>query len=229
MNNKDIQRIAIETIEYIKKNIYVGQSLKEIRKICEDKMLSLGVSSFWYYDIGAFIFAGEDTVISVSGKKYETADYQLKSNDIITIDLSPQYRNIWGDYARTIIIENGKVIDNINEISDLEWKNGLLFEEYLHNELKSFVLKDTTFEDVFFHMNDIIKSNGYVNLDFNGNLGHSIEKYKFKRKYIEVGNKRLLSSVNYFTFEPHISLKNGSYGFKKENIYYLDNGVIKEL
>ena|GEM_PF-6146651 len=29
----------------------------------------------------------------------------IGNNDIITIDLSPQVANIWGDYARTIIVE----------------------------------------------------------------------------------------------------------------------------
>ncbi len=229
MDNKSVQKIAVDTIEYIKKNIYVGQTLKEIRKICEEKMLSLGATSFWYYNIGAFIFAGKDTVVSVSGRKYATADYQLKADDIITIDLSPQYRKIWGDYARTIIIENGEVVYDLNKISNSEWKDGLLFEDYLYNEFKKFVTDDITFEDVFLYLNDIIKANGYINLDFNGNLGHSIEMHKNKRKYIEKGNKKLLSKVKYFTFEPHIALKDGSYGFKKENIYYFDNGVIKEL
>ena len=62
-----------------------------------------------------------------------------------------------------------------------------------------------------------------------GNLGHSIVRQKSDRVYIEKGNKTTLGDVAYFTFEPHISIPNSKYGYKRENIYYFDNGVIKEL
>ena len=78
-------------------------------------------------------------------------------------------------------------------------------------------------------MNDFIKKCGYINLDFNGNLGHSIVKNKNRRIYIEKGNKKKLSKVKYFTFEPHIALPNSNYGCKKENIYYFNNDKLIEL
>ena len=53
-----------------------------------------------------------------------------------------------------------------------------------------------------------------------GTLGHSFFMYKNDRVYIEKGNKTLLSEVEYFTFEPHISVPNSKYGYKKENIYH---------
>ena len=62
-----------------------------------------------------------------------------------------------------------------------------------------------------------------------GNLGHSIVKSKNERVYTEKGNHLPLSSVEYFTFEPHISIPNSKYGYKKENIYYFSNGKIAEL
>lgn len=76
-------------------------TLFEIREMCERKMLELGADSFWYWNIGAFVFAGEETQISVSGSQYKTSDRRIEVNDIITIDLSPQNMDIWGDYART--------------------------------------------------------------------------------------------------------------------------------
>lgn len=192
-------------------------------------MLELGADSFWYYNVGALIFAGDETTKSVSGKEYITSDYIIKNDDIITIDLSPQIKNIWGDYARTIIIENGKVVDEINQIQNAEWKNGLLIEKELHSELLNFATSNTTFEELYYHMNDFIKKCGYINLDFNGNLGHSIVKNKNRRIYIEKGNKKKLSKVKYFTFEPHIALPNSNYGCKKENIYYFNNDKLIEL
>ena len=220
MGYMHVQRIAKETIIYIKTVITPGMNLLDVRKICEEKMLELGVDSFCYWDIGAFIFAGDETAISVSGKKYITSDRIINNNDIVTIDLSPQNNNIWGDYARTIIIENGTVIENVNDINNQEWKNGLLMEEMLHEELKRYVTIATTFEQLYFHMNEFINNKSYINLDFMGNLGHTIVKNKNDRIYIEKGNTTKLSEVELFTFEPHISIEGSKFGYKKENIYY---------
>lgn len=160
-------------------------NLLEIRKLCEEKLLELGADSFWYWDVGAFVFAGDETTVSVSGKQYVTSDRVIGNNDIITIDLSPQAGNIWGDYARTIIVENGKVVEDIGLIENPEWKRGLQMEEKLHAELLRFATKETTFEELYYHMNEFIVENGFVNLDFMGNLGHSIVKTKGGRIYME--------------------------------------------
>ena len=223
------QSIAKQTIEYIKKNIRPNQNLREIRELCEEKLLGLGADAFWYWDVGAFVFAGDETTVSVSGKQYVTSDKIIENNDIITIDLSPQVGNIWGDYARTIIVENGEVVDDIELIQNQEWKSGLQMEEKLHTELFRFVTKETTFEELYYHMNEFIVENGFVNLDFMGNLGHSIAKVKSDRIYIEKGNRAKLGEVNYFTFEPHIAFPDSKYGYKKENIYYFDETGLVEL
>lgn len=109
--------------------------LFDIRKLCEEKLMELCADSFWYWDVGAFVFAGDETTVSVSGKQYATSDKIIENNDIITIDLSPQVGNIWGDYARTIIVENGEVVDDIELIQNQEWKSGLQMEDKLHAEL----------------------------------------------------------------------------------------------
>ena len=229
MINTDVQSIAKATMLHAIEIIQPGMRLTELRCILEDKMLDLGADSFWYWGIGAFIFSGEDTVISVSGPQYVTADKVILDNDIITIDLSPQFNNIWGDYSRTIIIEEGKVVCNIKDIKNSEWRNGLLMEEQLHRECINFVTPYTTFEELYLHINKYISEKGYANLDFLGNLGHSIVEDKKDRIYIENGNKHRLGGVNYFTFEPHISRLNSKFGYKMENIYYFDKDVLKEL
>lgn len=225
----DLQRIAKETILYIKALIKPNMRLVDIRQLCEEKMLSLGADSFWYWNIGAFVFSGDETAVSVSGREYVTSDRSIGYNDIITIDLSPQNNSIWGDYARTIVIENGEVVNCINKIQNSEWRNGSLMEERLHQELINFATPQTTFEELYLHINRFIIENGFMNLDFLGNLGHSIVKNKEERVYIEKGNHLLLSSVDYFTFEPHISIPNSKYGYKKENIYYFSNGGLVAL
>ena len=114
-------------------------------------------------------------------------------------------------------------------IENEEWKKGLQMEDRLHQELLKYVTVETTFEDLYFHMNHLIKEYGFINLDFLGNLGHSIVNRSEDRIYIEKGNKTKLSDVNYFTFEPHISVLNSKYGYKKENIYYFVEGKLVEL
>ena len=228
MDYKQMQKIAKDAMTYARCHIKSGMNLLDIRKMCENKMLELGADSFWYWNVGAFVFAGDDTTISVSGVEYKTADRIIEENDIITIDLSPQNKDIWGDYARTIVIQDGKVVE-LSDISNEEWRNGLLMEEFLHNELFNFVTTKTTFEELYFHMNRVIEEKGFINLDFLGNLGHSIVKHKNDRMYIEKGNKTYLSDAEYFTFEPHISVKDSKYGYKKENIYYFKNGKLTEL
>ena len=226
---RQIQQAAKQTIECIKHMIKPGMNLLEIRESCEKKLLESGADSFWYWDVGALVFAGDETTVSVSGKQYATSNRVIGDNDIITIDLSPQIGNIWGDYARTVIVEKGEVIDDIELIENPEWKSGLQMEEKLHAELLSFVTKETTFEELYYHMNEFIVENGFINLDFMGNLGHSIVKSKDDRIYIEKGNTKKLGDVHYFTFELHIALPDSKYGFKKENIYYFDGDRLVEL
>lgn len=228
MEYQQVQKIAKVTMEYAKNHIKAGMNLVDIRNMCEAKMLELGADSFWYWDVGAFVFAGEETTVSVSGKEYKTTDRLIGVNDIITIDLSPQNEDIWGDYARTIIIQDGKVVER-EAVSNEEWRKGLLMEEFLHSELFKFVTLKTTFEELYYHMNRVIEQKEFINLDFLGNLGHSIVRKKSDRIYIEKGNQTRLGDVEYFTFEPHISVKGSKYGYKKENIYYFENDKLMEL
>jgi hypothetical protein len=78
--------------------------------------------------------------------------------------------------------------------------------------------------------NSLIENAGFQNLDFLGNLGHSIEKKSEDRRYIEKGNSSRLSDASFFTFEPHICATNSVWGFKHENIYYFNkDGILEEL
>lgn len=224
-----VQKIAKDTIEFIKTEIKPGMLLSQVRSLCEDKMLELGADSFWYWDVGAFVFSGDETTVSVSGKEYSTSDRTIGSDDIVTIDLSPQIGDTWGDHARTVIIENGCVVKSVSEIGNSEWREGLMMEKKLHDKMTEIVNPDMTFEDLYYQMNEYIKDEGYINLDFMGNLGHSIVRRKDDRIYIEKGNRSKLGDVDYFTFEPHISVAGSKFGYKREDIYYFENGVIKKL
>lgn len=229
MTNLDMQNLNRATIKRLKKNIEIGMPLSKVRSICEKFMLENGADSFWYWNVGAFVFAGDETTVSVSGREYQTSKRIIGNDDIITVDLSPQNNNIWGDYARTIVIENGKVIDDVRDIHNNEWKQGLQMEQYLHQSLIEKATADMTFEELYYYINDLIFKHGFLNLDFAGNLGHSIVQNKDDRIYIEKGNKAKLSEVKMFTFEPHISTPNSKYGYKKEDIYYFKKGKLAKL
>ena len=229
MDYQAVQKIAKDTINYIKAEIRSGMSLIEVRSLCENKMRELGADSFWYYDIGAFVFSGDETTISVSGREYSTSDRMIALDDIITIDLSPQVGNTWGDYARTVIIQNGKAVQLDEEVQNEEWRAGLEVEKKLHKRMTEIVSPEMTFEELYYQMNEYICEEGYINLDFMGNLGHSIVRKKEDRIYIEKGNSARLGDVHFFTFEPHISVIGSKYGYKRENIYYFDKDGIKEL
>ena len=62
---KEVQFIAKQTMDFIRKAILPGMKLAQVRKLCEAKMLELGADSFWYWNIGAFIFTGDETTKSV--------------------------------------------------------------------------------------------------------------------------------------------------------------------
>ena len=142
--------------------------------------------------------------------------------------ISPEKDGFWGDYARTIIVRDRKVIrEGFN--SNTEFGEGLNAEVQLHKYLTQIVNETITFEELYYYMNEKIAQLGCENLDFAKNLGHSIEIYKGNKKYIEKGNKLKFKEVSCFTFEPHIKKLNGKYGYKMENIYYFENHILKEL
>lgn len=176
VSHRNVQAIARETMNVVQRKIHPGQHLTAVRDLCEESMLSLGADSFWYWGIGAFVFCGKDTTLSVPGKSYETADRIIGSEDIITIDLSPQKDGIWGDFARTIIVEGGEPLQDSKSTQNVEWREGILAEEQLHAILVSVARREMTFEELHGRMNDHVVELGFENIDFLGNLGHSIER-----------------------------------------------------
>lgn len=229
MKQAEIQEVAKHTITYLESCITSGMTVSHVVKLAESYMKDQGIEGFWYYGIGAFVFAGKETILSISGKAYTSTNTVIKEDDVITIDLSPECRGIWGDYARTIIIENGIVKKAIAQIENEEFREGLSTEEALHKKLIELATPEMTFHEVYDLMNGYLVQWGYENLDFAGNLGHSIEQVKSDRIYIEKGNHTRLSDKKYFTFEPHIRRKGSQYGFKMEDIYYFEGLKLKAL
>ena len=219
---RHVQSIAKETIEFLKSFIKQGVSAKEIKDAAENFMHEKGVNSFWYHNVGAFVLVGEETTISVSGREYKPTDLKVQSNDLVTVDLAPNIDGFWGDFARSFVIENGKVVELENS-SLLEFVEGIKKEQEIHRYFESLVNEEMSFEDIYIKLNSFIDNLGFENLDFKKNLGHSIAKNRDGQAWFTSGDKTKLKDVNLFAFEPHIKKKGGNYGFKMENIYYFEN------
>ena len=94
-------------------------------------MREKGVSSFWYHNIGAFVFVGEETTLSVSGSVYQPSDLKVKpgakeivryvqSNGFIPIVVTNQ-----PDFVNKDILlrEYEKIISKFCEETDIPRRN----------------------------------------------------------------------------------------------------------
>ncbi len=221
-----IQGIAKDVMADLLTFITPGITEKLIAERAIKKFQENDIKEFWYYDLAALVLIGSRTILSVSGRDYVPTDTRVQNNDLVTIDLGPMDGDIWGDYARSIYIEDG--------VSSLIPKHHISAEGYnlemkLHSELLDVANPEMTAHELWLHMNEIIERHGFENLDFKGNLGHSIEKNIKDRRYIEKDNHSPLKDFGLFTFEPHIRKKNNVLGFKHENIHFFAGNKLQPL
>ena len=230
VNNELPQRIARGAVSEMHGIIRVGMSEREIEeKICEI-MTKKGSGPWWWHGLGALVLLGKRSRLSVSGRDYRSdPENRVGENDIISIDCSPTVDGFWGDYTRMIFVEDGKVMPE-DSPSDPVFKAGLDAELTIHNALIEECDPDMTYEEIYLKLNALISDLGYVNLDFHGNLGHSIELDEKDRIPLEKGSVKTIREIGKpFTLEPHIALPETGYGFKRENIYYIDGDRFVEL
>lgn len=220
--NSRVQSKAKDVMSAIAKTISPNSTECTIVETAKSLLVDFGVVDTWYYGCPAFVLLGNRSCLSISGRDYVPAEEPVGEGcNLVTIDLSPIKEGLWGDYARSLCVENGFVV---GEPSHPDFCDGLRIEAELHRQMVNFVTPETSFHQLYEFANDAIRSAGYENLDFMGNVGHSIETSLENRLYVESGNIRLLSEVQCFTFEPHIRRRGGRWGFKQEDIYYFDRG-----
>lgn len=225
---RSVQQIAKDTIAFLCSYIQEGVTEREIVETAEKYMRDKGVCSFWYHNIGAFVFVGERTTISISGREYKPTDTKVKADDLVTVDLAPAINGFWGDFARSFVIQKGKMVEPEQSTSS-EVIEGIAAETRLHLKFREFITQEMSLGEIYIRMNLLINELGFENLDFKGNLGHSIETQIGNRVYIESGNDTKFGELRLFTFEPHIRRKNGKYGFKHEEIYFFNEGKLEVL
>lgn len=182
-----------------------------------DLLAELGVTETWYHNVPAFVLLGSRSCLSISGKDYVPTNEQVGTTNLVTVDLSPKVGGVWGDCARSFAVEDGLVTLS-PKLPD--FVSGFAIEQVLHAEIIEFVNPETKFSDLFEFSNARIRHYGYENLDFLGNVGHSIESRTTDRRFIDSRCHELLGDVGFFTFEPHIRKLGSKWGFKHEEIYY---------
>jgi Xaa-Pro aminopeptidase len=214
-----VQAIAREVLAALPATITADDTEVTIASRAVEMMQDRGVQDTWYHQCPALVLLGTRSCLSVSGRDYVPADEPVGSFNLITVDLSPALDGVWGDCARSFYVENGRCVD---PPSLPEFARGARAEQELHETLVRCAHPALTFHELFQIGNQEIARLGFENLDFRGNLGHTIEKELSARRYIESGSSMLLGDAAFFTFEPHIREPGSAWGFKHENIYYFD-------
>ncbi|MFA5996055.1 MAG: M24 family metallopeptidase [Patescibacteria group bacterium] len=228
-----IQNISKQCLQHLRRFIQVGLSEIDIDHECKSFFKQHGVTKTWYHGKLALVFVGERNKLSMSGRDYQPTNIKVQEFDLVSVDFSPELEGYWSDYARSIVVANGKAVtennstypDNVQEMFA-----GLAAQETLHKKLVEIFKPGLTFAEINQIMSEQINNLGYKNLDFKNNLGHTIEKHIDDRIYLEAKETRVIGENRLFTFEPHILRKqNGHYGIRKEDIYYFANGKLLVL
>lgn len=214
-----VQRAAKQVLTEISDFISPTSTERSIATFATERLAQLGFSQTWYYSCPALVLLGSRSCLSISGRDYKPDTEPVGETNLVTVDLSPCKELFWGDCARSFVVENGRVVCTPVGV---EFQRGLAFVEELHIQVRSFVTPQTTFGDLYEFANQQITSEGFENLDFHGNVGHSIAKTLADREFVEEGNRRALGAVPGFTFEPHVRKSGSRWGFKHENIYYFN-------
>jgi Xaa-Pro aminopeptidase len=105
--------IAVATVEYVRKNIKVGMSEKEVAKMIYINMIKLGASGLSFDSIIAF---GENSAIP----HHAPNDRTLKKNEFITVDIGCIYKGYCSDITRTFVL--GKPTQRMIDMYNLVFK-----------------------------------------------------------------------------------------------------------
>ncbi len=221
--HRNIQNIAKQVLAALTTTITPLDTEKTIADRATAMMRKTGITQTWYYECPALILLGSRSCLSISGRSYTPAQEVVGNHNLVTVDLSPMLDGIWGDCARSFFIEDGRA--TLAPKSE-EFRAGQQFLTALHAQMRIFAKPETTFHALFAWTNEKISAAGFENIDFLQNVGHSIASSRDQRQYIEEGNAHCLGDVPFFTFEPHVRLVGGQWGFKHENIFYFDAALL---
>lgn len=222
-----VQHAAKSALTRLAAQISATDSEQSIAASAYRELCALGIPDTWYYNCPAFVLAGTRSCQSISGREYVPSGEPIGPHNLVTVDLSPVLNGHWGDCARSFFVEQGRATATPTA---REFTAGQHFLKILHADMQQTVHPAMTFHELYTWTNQCITSAGFENLDFLGNVGHSIATRREDRQYIEAHNHRPLRDVPFFTFEPHVREVGGQWGFKHENIFFFNAvGQLEEL
>jgi Xaa-Pro aminopeptidase len=225
--HRKVQDAAKAVLREIAESIGPDDTEQSIAARAVGALSARGIRETWYHNCPALVLLGSRSCTSVSGRDYRPASEPVGQTNLITVDLSPSQQGRWGDCARSFPVEDGRVRFTPRTPSFVA---GLSFLQRLHSSMRAFVTPGTSFHDLAIWTAQQLDASGFVNLDFRGNVGHSIAARREDRLYLEPGNHRPLGAVDFFTFEPHVRAIDGAWGFKHEDIFFFDDtGRLEEL
>jgi Xaa-Pro aminopeptidase len=225
--HREVQAAAKRVLAEIVCRIGPRDTERTIAAAAVELLARAGITETWYYDCPALVFLGSRSRLSCSSRDYTPSDEPVGDTNLVTIDLSPARGDVWGDCTRSFFIERGRCVEEPNSA---EFREGFALERLLHERLREFAAPETTCDELVRRMHGLIAERRFENLDFLGNLGHSIERRREDRRYLEPGYTARLGDLGLFTFEPHLAKVGRPWGFKHENIYYFDAaGRLEEL
>lgn len=222
-----IQFLAKKMMQEIQSCITVAKSETTLVNDCLRIIKSYDIKEYWYYNRPAMVAIGRNTISSQSGKNYYPSPLTLQYNDFVTIDLSLGVDNCWSIFAKSFAIEEGKV--KTENFSNAELFFLKKCTDTLHQYLVEIVHPNITFHELYMLMQEKLKQLNVEHLDFKHNFGHSIETHLDERIYIAENVYEKLGNKFLFSFEPHLRLKKGIYGFKHADIYFFQNNTIQKL
>ena len=211
-----VQAAAKAVLAALGPSFVPGDTERSIAQRATMMLRERGITQTWYHDCLALVLLGSRSCLSISGRDYVPAEEPVGQFNLVTVDLSPMLDGVWGDCARSFCVEDGVWVE---EPADAGFRHGLAVERELHATMRELVRPQTSFGELYEFANAQIAAYGFENLDFLGNVGHSIETTRDARRYVERGNAQRLGDAGLFTFEPHIRAAGSRWGFKHENIY----------
>ena len=225
--SRRVQAIAKDVLTALAGEIGPEDSERSLVEKAAGLMRERGVDQTWYHNCPALILLGSRSCLSISGRNYVPTQELVGLHNLITVDLSPMKDGYCGDCARSFFVEDGVVMDRPR---DPAFEAGKRFLTSLHAEMMRFVQPATTLNDLFMFAERRIREAGFENLDFLGNVGHTMTRHRENRIFIEKGSRRTLGEIGLFTFEPHLRQVGGRWGFKHESIYFFnESGNVEEL
>ena len=223
---KAAQDIARSVLAEITRYIVPDATEQVLHQACHRLMLEHGASGFWG-NTPAFVLAGDRLRDSVFDHRYVPATVRLGENEMVTIDVGPRIGDCFGDCARSFFLKGGMLVKA--DEAGPEQAAGIALEQRLHAEFVARVQPDMTFAEIYRQMDALVREAGFENLDLLSNYGHSLAKQVSEFVLLDDKNYRPLSSVPYFTFEPHIARPGSRFAVKLEEVYYFENGAVRML